>query len=99
MRRARWEVFFLLLPLCGCIVVTPVPVAYPAEEFVGVPPVPVYGRVVCGGPGAGALAGAWQGMLGGALIGSLAGEAGRGAAIGLGIGAIAGAVAGSEGCG
>ena len=34
MRRARWEALILLLPLCGCIVVTPVPVAYPAEQLI-----------------------------------------------------------------
>jgi hypothetical protein len=73
------------LPLAGCIVIQPVPLAVPAGP-------------VCEDPGLGAAYGAAIGAGVGALAGSASADAGRGALIGAGFGAVAGAAIGSQPC-
>jgi len=76
---------FLALPLAGCVVVQPVPVAMPVTP-------------VCEDPAAGAAYGAAVGAGIGALAGSASADAGRGALIGAGMGALAGAAIGTQPC-
>lgn len=75
----------LLLPLTGCVVIQPTPIA--------IPPMPV-----CEDPASGAAYGAAIGAGIGALAGSASADAGRGALIGAGVGALAGAAIGTQPC-
>ena len=76
----------LALPLAGCVVVQPTPLAIPATP-------------VCEDPASGAAYGAAIGAGIGALAGSASADAGRGALIGAGVGALAGAAIGTQPCG